>query len=927
MSVGSRIKTWWRAVSRPSAANGEMQEELEQHIACYAEELMRQGVPQAEATRRAKAEMGSLVAGREKLRAAWGARFFDELYADLRFAVRKLRASPGFALIAVGSLALGIGANTAIFNLTEHVLLDRLNVWQPQELRMLWWSQGSKGAVKNFWGYFNGAMGGGMTSTSLSYPVYETLRKENRSFESLFAFKPFGRMTAVIDGRAESVTGEMISGNYYASLGVRPALGRAIDEGDDSVPGGGPVVVISDELWTRLFNRSASVIGKAIELNATRMTVVGVNPPGFTGAYTTHLSPEVFFPLSMLPIFERKEPTDSSSYSLSSAGMKSMLTDGDTWWVLVMGRKKLGVSDRAAAAELTLQFNAAVRATMTVGKEDEIPRLELRDGSRGQNEDADWMTKPIDVLLALAGFVLLLACVNLANLLLARSTARQREVSVRLALGARRGRILRQMFTENLLLALLGGAAGLLLAYVVRGVIPDLLSRPWEPTAYSSRIDWPIFVFAAVVSVFTAVVFGVGPAWQATRGDVNVGLKENAQSVTRRRKGLAGRAIVVVQVALAMLLTVGAGLFVRTLLNLENTGLGFQAKNLLLFDLEPPANRNSAQQGARLFGQLEDKLRELPGVRSVTLSENPLVAGNIDHSRFVPAADHQPSAGNRGADFNMVGEQFFTAMGIPVIAGRGFTSEDTATSTKVAVIDSELGKKFFPDRNPLGQVFTTDLPDKGPIAIVGICGSVKYATVTSNFRPTYYLLYRQRTDFTPRATFEISTRMEPDALVAAVRRTVERVDNQVPVMDLRTQTQQIDATLQRQRLIAELTAGFGVLALVLACIGIYGMMAYTVSRRSNEIGIRMALGASSRSILGAVLLEAFGMAGGGIAVGLVGALLLGRTVASLLFGLRAWDLSTLVAAAATLMVCAIGASWIPARRAATIDPIQALRHE
>jgi predicted permease len=897
---------------RPSP---DLDDEIAAHLAFAIEENRSRGMTEEQARTAALRSFGGVAQTRENYRLREGLPFLEHLRRDLAYALRQMRKAPAFTLIAILTLALGIGANTVIFTVAKHVLLDRLAVPHPEELRMLWWSQGSNGIVHSFWGYFSGDLGDDEVSTSLSYPVYQQLRR-NHSLAGLFAFKPFGRMTATIDGQAEAVTTEMVSGNYYSSLGVRPALGRAIDEADDGAPGSGPVVVISDHFWVTRFNRSPAVIGRRIDVNLTPMTIIGVNPPGFTGAYDTQLSPDLFLPFSMQAIVSPKGP-------------KSLLTDTDLWWVLAMGRVRPGVSDSAATASLNVAFSAAIRATMPVRKNDQLPRLLLRDGSRGQNEAADNMARPLYVLLSLSGFVLLLACANLANLLLARSSARQREISVRMALGASRHRILRQMFTESLLLSLLGGAAGLLLGYSLRNVIPRLLSNSWEPPAYGGNFDWPIFAFAAALSIATGLIFGLAPAWQASRTSVTSGLKESAQTTTHRRKGLAGKSIVVIQVSLSMLLLVGAGLFVRTLINLGDTHIGFLPNHLLLVDIEPPATRYPPPKDLAVYRQIEEKLAAVPGVDAVTLSENALIAGSIGQSHFWPSGRPKTDSADQGAFFNSVGARFFSTMGIPLIAGRSFNDGDTETSTKVAVVDRALADKFFPHTDPIGQTFTTDMPGSGQVTIVGICGNTKYARVSLDTRATYYTPYRQRGDHDSgmRMTFEISTRMKPEALVPLLRTAVQSIDRNLPLLDVRTQKEQIAATMQQQRLCATLTAAFGILALVLACIGIYGMMAWTVARRTNEIGIRMALGARSEQVLRMVLREALWMTAVGVVLGLGGALLLGRMIASLLFGLKSWDPGTLAMAAAVLLAVALASSWIPARRAATVDPSRALRAE
>jgi predicted permease len=919
MSLRSRMETWWKAISERDPLDRQVQEELEFHLESYAEDLMRSGVSREEAMRRARAELGSLAAGREKCRAAWGARFVDELWADLRYALRMLAKSPAFAVIAVGSLALGIGVNTVIFTAAQHMLLDRLAVPHPEQLRLLEWTQPNDGIVGSMWGWWDDLPDGGHLGTPFSYPVYQQLRKQSTAMESLFAFKPLDRQTVTANGHAEAMDAELVSGNYYSSLEVNPILGRGIQDSDDGSPGSSPVVVISDRLWMKEFARSPQVIGKTILVNMTPMTIVGVNPRGFTGAYSAQETPDIFLPLSMQPIVAPKNAGDSNSSSL--------LANNDMWWVLVMGRIKPELPDRTAAASLNVLLEAAVRATMPVKKGDKIPRLLLTDGSRGQNPAAEDLAKPITVLLGLGGFVLLLACANLANLLLTRASARQREMSVRLALGAGRGRILRQMMTESLMLSLLGGAAGLVLAYAVRNALPRMISDSWAPQAFSARFDWRIFAFAAGVSILTGLVFGLAPAWEATRVQVSSGLKDSAQTATRRRRGLAGKAIVVVEVALSMLLVVGAGLFVQTLVQLGHARLGFNPANLLLFELQPPQTRYKDAASIPLYRQLEQKLAAIPGIQSVTLTSAPLIAGGVTVHVFIPEGHQRKPQGNPSVLSNDVGESFFSTYGIPIVAGRGFNSSDTETSRKVAVVNQSLAKKYFPNLNPIGRTFESGLDVAIPIEIVGVCGDAKYNQVRKDPEPTFYAPYWQEKEGFEDATFALATRLDAKTLTPALRQVVQSLDRNLPLLNIRTQDEQIAASLRYERIFANLTAAFGALALTLACIGIYGIMAWTVSRRMHEIGIRIAMGARSEQVQGMVLREAAWITTLGVAAGVAGALALGRVVASMLYGLKSWDPATYAGSAAMLILVALAATWIPARRAAGVDPIRALRHE
>ena len=464
------------------------------------------------------------------------------IWNDIRYGLRMLKKSPGFTAIAVISLALGIGANTIIFTLAKEAMLDTLAVPHPEQLRILTIELSAHNSVvQNFWGNFYSAADGATETTSFSYPVYQILRQQNHSLEDLFAFKELGaynRLNATIDGHAQAITGQLVSGNYYQGLGIDVALGRPIEPADDDSAGEGAVAVISDAFWARAFGSSPTVIGKTIQLNLTPITIIGVNPPGFTGAARVQSSPDIFLPFSMQPV-------------VLPSGKDSLLTNKERWWIQVMGRAKPGIPDAAALAALSVALDHAVRATTPIPKDRVLPRLSLPSGSRGINEVGRDLSGKVYVLLALAGLVLLLACANIANLLLARSAARQREISVRAALGASRGRILRQVITESLLLSMLGGMAGLLLGYFGRNVIPRLMSTAWRPPLLSSHFDWKVFAFAAGISLLTGLVFGLAPAFQSIRTSVSNGLKDGAGTATKRRQGFAGKAIVVFQISLS----------------------------------------------------------------------------------------------------------------------------------------------------------------------------------------------------------------------------------------------------------------------------------------------------------------------------------------------------------------------------------------
>jgi predicted permease len=909
----ARVKSWTRAASERDRLEMEMDAELADHLEHLTADLVRAGYAPVEAARRARVALGAATMHKEGMRAAVGLRWWDELRADLRYGARILRKSPGFTAIAATSLALAIGANTTIFSLAKSMLYDRLHVQHADQLRMLSWIADKRSAVSSMWGDFDpDPNGGGMLGSVFSYPVYQQLRAHNTVLEDLFAYKE-DSMNATLHGNARRVDVDLVSGNFYAALETRPQLGRAIQPSDDATPGAGAVAVISEGVWEREFGRSPSVLGQTITVNQMPLTIVGVNPRGFTGAKNTHDSPDLFVPLSMQPVVDPK------------GRKESLLNDNGMWWLNVVGRARPGISSTQAEAALNVELAAATRATMTVKPDQTTPRLLLVDGSRGLNYAARTFRRPVSVLMTMTGFVLLLACANIANLLLARGAKRQREMSVRLALGAGRGRVLRQLLTESLLLAGMGGAGGLLLGYLGRNLIPRLISSGWEST-FEVPMDWGVFAFAAVVTALTGLIFGLAPAWLAARAEVSSSLKESAQTTTRRRKGLGGKAIVAFQIALSTLLVVGAGLFLRTLFALSSVDVGFRTDHLILFEVSPPVHRYGPGKDVALHQRLEQGFAALPGVEGVAPGWTAYIADNTSNDDFKPEGEtgdhHDPEY------VNAVSNSFFQTMRISIVAGRGFGAQDTVSSQKVAVINQALAKKRFPNMNAVGKRFVTLTGDDKPVSvqIVGICADTHYATLRDEPPPQFFMPYVQQPEIGG-MTYVIRSQTDVATLMPALRGVVQQVDRDLPMVDVRTQRQQIDENMQTERMFAALTTGFGVLALALACVGIYGIMAYTVANRRNEIGIRMALGAQPGQVRGMILRESTWLALVGIAAGVGGALGLTRLVKSMLYGIEPYDPATLVSGVVVLLLVALAASWIPARRAARVQPMEALRHE
>jgi predicted permease len=823
-----------------------------------------------------------------------------------------LLKSPGFTAIAMASLALAMGANTTIFSMAKSVLYDRLGVAHAEQLRLLRWTGDQQNAVQEMWGEFGPAPGGGMTGAIFSYPVYEQLRDHNEVMEGLLAYNE-DSMNTTMRGNARRAVVAMVSGNYFDVLGVRPQLGRSILSSDDRA-GAIAVAVISESAWEREFGRSPTVLGQMINVNQSLFTIVGVSPRGFTGAKNVQSSPDVFVPLSMQPLIDPK------------GDKASLLDDPTLWWLDVTGRIKPGVTDKQAQAELNVLLAGAIRRTMKLKASDTMPRVALEDGSRGLGFAAQMFKKPVYVLMTLTGFVLLLACANIANLLLARGAQRQREMSVRLALGAGRGRVLRQLLTESLMLATIGGAGGLLLGYLGRNAIPTLMANAWDQNNMNVPMDWGVFGFAAGITLLTGLVFGLAPAWMAARAEVSRTLKDSAQTTTRRRKGLGGKAIVAFQISLSTLLVVGAGLFLRTLVALNSIDVGFRTDHLILLEVAPPAQRYGAGRDVRLHQRLEQGFAALPGVQGVAPSSTAYIADNMSNDDFVPEGAAETGDHGGAEDVNVVGNAFFQTMGIPIIAGRSFGPQDTVSSQKVAIVNETLAKKRFPNMNAVGKRFRTAGNADAWVLIVGLCRDTRYATLRDPAPPQFFMPYVQQAEVGG-MTYAIRAELPPGRLLAALRNVMQQADRDLPIIDIRTQREQIDANMQMERTLAALTAGFGVLALALACVGIYGIMAYSVANRKNEIGIRLALGAQPGQVRGMIMRESTWLAVAGITVGVGAALLLTRLVKSMLYAIQTYDPTTMAAGILVLLAVALAASWIPARRAGRVQPIDALRHE
>ena len=846
-------------------------------------------------------------------------RLAEGLLQDVRYAARVLAKSRGFSVVAATSLALAIGANTTIFSVAKQLLYERLAVPQAADLRLLTWTAREHVAVH---AYHHSLPGGLIASEEFSYPVYQQLRAQNRVLGDLLIFHVTG-MNATVGEDAQRVTAHEVSGNYYAVLGVQPQAGRGIEPSDDT-PASQPVAVISDGFWAREFARSPAALGRWIRINDVAVRIVGVNPKNFTGAGSTlpAEAPEVTVALAQGPIL-----------TPSANGANTLADPADWGGLYILGRARPGVSDRAAQAALDTQLSAIVRATIPVRAGEDIPRLVLRDGSRGLYGQRQTFATPLSVLLLFVGLVLLLACANIANLMLARGAERQREMSVRLALGAGTARILRQMLVESLLLASIGGAGGLAIGYWGRTAIPRLTENVWELATFPVHFDWPVFAFTAAVTALTGVLFGLAPALSAIRVDVTHGLKEGGRSATRARRGFAGKAVAAFQIALSTLLVIGAGLFVRSLAGLSAVDPGFRTDHLLLAQIVLPQNRYRSGANIAFHQRLEQAIADIPGVESISAAEYPYLSHDLSSLEFWPEGEVGDPGRQPTEAYNAVGAHFFETLGIRMVAGRAFGAQDTATSPRVGIINRSLARTRFPNRNPIGRRFSVemyggygDILTSRPIEIVGICADTLHADLSRPPPPQFFLPYVQQTSIR-RLTYEIRTRTTPESIVPALRRVVRAADPELPLVHVRTEQEQIDSDLEEERLFVTLTSAFGVLALVLASVGIYGVMAYSVAQRTNEIGIRLALGAVPGQVLAMVLREASWLSAAGVAAGVGASFVLSRLVKSMLYGIAPYDPATLWGAVLILLTVALGASWIPARRAAKVQPMVALRRD
>ncbi len=839
---------------------------------------------------------------------------------ELRFALRGLAQARAFTAIAVLSLGLGIGANTAIFTLLDQVLLRRLPVREPDRLVLL-----------SMRGSHYGSNWGG---NAISYPLYQDLSTRTQVFDGLFCRFPTAASLSV-GGETERVNAELVSGTYFPVLGVGAALGRTFTPEEDRTPAGHPLVVLSHAYWRARFSSDPGVLGRAVQVNGHTLTIIGVAAPGFRGVQLEFV-PQIFVPLMM-----------KAQMTPSWDGLRERRFR----FVNAFGRLRPGVSREQAQAALAPYFKSVLEmevqqaafAKASVEAREAFLKnvLEVLPGGRGRSYLRQQLETPLRLLMALTAGVLLIACANVASLLIARAAARAKEMAVRLALGAGRGRLVRLLLVESSVLALLGAALGVVLAYVTNHV--TLLALPPDVAALglSPQPDGRILFFTALVASATALVFGLAPALQATRPDLAPTLKDQAGALAggahqaRFRKLLVGA-----QVALSLLLLVGAGLFVRTLMNLRGLGPGFSTERLVAFNLDPSLNAYDGEKGKAFYQRLSDELRALPGVREVGLAAVGILRDN-EWDSSVTVEGHTPAPGEDVSPYmNAIGPGYFAALGVPFVAGRDFTLRDTDTQQhggdteddrvpRVVIVNEKFARRFFGGvQGALGRQvgFGSDPGTPADMEIVGVVKDIKYTSLKDEIPIQMFVPYLAARS-AGEMTVYLRTQTSEEQVLAAAREIVRALDPDLPLYDVRTLQARVTDSLLAERLVAGLSAAFGLLVTLLACIGLYGVMAYTVTRRTRELGVRLALGAAAGDIQRLVLREGAVLLGAGLLVGLPAALALGRSAQSLLFGIHFADPPTLVLAVVCLTLAVGLAGYGPARRASRIDPVRAIRYE
>lgn len=841
------------------------------------------------------------------------------LWQDVKYGLRLFGKNPGFTAVGVVTLALGIGANTAIFSLINAVMLKSLPVKRPQELVLFKWD------THHWPPHFSQT--GGDSRLSFSYPAFKQFSTQNEVLASVFAFVPLGfniqNVTVALNGEPTLAYGEMVTGGYFSGLGVTPLLGRTITE-EDEQPGAPRVAVISYAYWSSRFGCDPSILGRAITLNGTSATIVGVAPSSFYGVHPGG-EPDLWVAFADLP--------NLRPWGAKPAFTDSVFTDRDWISVNIIGRLKPGVSLEQAQSVLDIAFQQFVTADWTPDKPERVPHLQLASASQGVNHLRQVYFEPLQILMGAVGLVLLIACANLATLLLARATGRQKEISVRLALGAPRARLIRQLLTESVLLSTVGGALGLLFAGSgTKALLALMSSGPGgeQPMVLDVKPDGNVLLFTLAASVLTGVLFGLAPAFRAARLDLASAMKETAGNVSEDHKGhFLGKSLVIAQVALSLVLMIGAGLFVRTLENFERKDLGFEQNKLLTFGVDATRAGYKGDRLVNFYQRCLERVQALPGVQSATLIEN-IPLSNWSNNTNITVEGSKLNVPSNHLRWFAVGPDFFSTMSIPLIAGRGITESDIVAAPRVAVVDETFVKTYLGGGYPIGQRFYLGdgKPDpKFEFEIVGLVKKAELTDIHAEPIPKAYMSYAQFPEELGALYFQVRTAGNPSGLIATLREAIHQADSNLPLMEVNTQTQLTADALTKERIFARLSSFFGLLALLLASIGLYGTMAYSVTRKTREIGIRLALGAAPKNVLRMVISQGLRLTFVGVAIGILLALAATRLFSTMMYGVTATDSPTFVAVTVFLVAVALVACYVPARRATRVDPLVALRYE
>ena len=881
-----------RSLFRRPAVEKELWDEIQFHLEQQVAENLAAGMSEEESLYAARRTVGGVEQIKEECRDMRRVNFVEDLGQDIRYRLRMLRKNPGFTTVIGLTLALGIGANTAIFSIFDAFLLRMLPVKDPERLVLV--SRPDK-------------IHGGRNA--FRYSAFEHLRDRNSVLSGIFGITMPERTAATIDGQGELVQAQIVSGDYYSTLGVNAALGRTINAEDDRIPEASSVAVISYAYWKRRFNSTPNVIGKKITINGFPFTIIGVTPPEFFGLMYGY-APDVTAPMSMQSV-------------LTGRGF---VLSNEKWFVeSIGGRLKPGISEEQARANLDLVF----QQTLVFEDRTREMQLDVVPGSKGFWQLRERLATPLMILMAMVGLVLLIGCANVANLLLARGAARRKEIAMRLALGASRPRLIRQLLTECVLLGMLGGTTGLLFAVWIGHLLLVLVSSGPFPISFDFRLAPRILAFTGGASILVGILFGLIPVARATKVNLTADLKATSACPGRGRTGIdLSKVLIVAQVAVSLLLLVGAGLFVRTLSNLKDLYPGFNAERLLVFSVEPTLVGYQDNRLRNLYKEILERVKSTPAVRAVSLSRygeltlGGLATREISVPGYVPPLNESPEI-----KMDPVGPNFFQTMGMVLAGGRDFTPHDGENARKVAVINETVARRYFGNVDPIGRHITlSDTP--GDVELIGVVRDAKYQSLREHDVAMVFLPFLQfPPDHLPRMTYEVRTAGNPASVVAAIRKEIQAIDSNVPIYDFKTLREQTTQSLMPERLVATLASLFGLLALVLACVGLYGIMAHSVARRTQEIGIRMALGAHKVNVLTLVVGQGMLPALIGVGVGLVGASGFTRILSSLLYGVSATDPVTFIAVSLILIGVSFAACCIPARRAAKVDPLVALRYE